>query len=110
MKIRVPSLCMWLALTTAQPSPAQTTENDAKVLHQVRREARDHSAAGEYAFYLTDVHGPRLSRSPAFRKAAESAAQTLRQTRLANVGTFFATSAQWSEPGWGYQRYGVRLP
>jgi hypothetical protein len=56
MKVRLPSLCLLLALAAAQPSPAQTTENEAKFLDQVRREARDHSPAGEYAFYLTDVH------------------------------------------------------
>ena len=64
---------------------------------------------GGYAFYLTDVYGSRLTGSPSYRKAAEWVRSTLEGLGLDKVRYHSATSAEWTEPGWTYQRFGVRL-
>jgi len=84
-------------------------DDEAEKLERIRREARERSAVSTYAFYLTDVHGPRLTGSPAFIKAATWASQTLRDIGLDSVQLLSATSPEWSEPGWAYRRYAVRL-
>jgi hypothetical protein len=88
---------------------AQSTIGDYGRLDRVRREARENSAVGKYAFYLSDVYGPRLSGSPSYREAAAWAWRTLHDLTLDNVEYHSATSADWAEPGWAYQRYAVRL-
>ena len=87
----------------------RSQDADESRLAQVRREADERSSVVTYAFFLTDVHGPRLSGSPSFRKAADWARQTMIEIGLTNVETMSATSPEWSEPGWAYTRYGVRL-
>jgi carboxypeptidase Q len=96
-----------LLLTAA--TAAQVRDPDSRALDAVRAEARDRSAVGTYAFYLTDVHGPRLTGSTRFRQAAAWAERTLRDIGLENVEQLSAVSSEWSEPGWDYQRYAVRL-
>jgi hypothetical protein len=88
-------------------TPARDT--DAAALDVVRRQAREQSAASAYLFQLTDVHGPRLSGSREFRNAARWAAHTLGSMGLDHVELLSATSSDWSEPGWSYQRYAVRI-
>ena len=44
-----------------------------------------------------------------FRRAAEWAARTLRDIGLDGVELFSAASPEWSEPGWSYRRYAVRI-
>ena len=88
---------------------ARLQDADADRLAQVRREAVERSSVLTYAFYLTDVHGPRLTGSPSFRRAAAWARQTMIDIGLTNVEMMSATSPEWSEPGWGYTRYAVRL-
>src|SRR4029453_10322156 len=96
-------LLEWTAVPRSQDA-------DASRLTQIRREAAERSSVMTYAFYLTDVHGPRLTGSPSFRKAADWAQHTMTEIGLTNVETMSATSPEWSEPGWGYTRYAVRLP
>lgn len=84
-------------------------QDEAGQIADIRREARERSAAPTYAFQLTDVHGARLTGSPAFRRAAAWAAQTLREIGLEQVELLSATSAEWSEPGWSHRRHAVRL-
>jgi hypothetical protein len=78
-------------------------------LAQIRREAQERSAVADYAFYLTDVHGPRLTGSPSFRKAAAWVKDTLERLGLDRVEYLSAASDDWAEPGWAYRRYAVRL-
>jgi hypothetical protein len=88
---------------------ARSQDADASRLAQVRSEAAERSSVLTYAFYLTDVHGPRLTGSPSFRRAAEWVRHTMSEIGLTNVETMSATSPEWSEPGWGYTRYAVRM-
>lgn len=108
MRIGAECLCA-LVLLSATASFSQSPSDDEGRLSQIRREARENSAVGKYAFYLTDVHGARLTGSPAYRRAAEWALRTLRDLGLDGVDFHSATSAGWTEPGWAHQRYGVRL-
>src|SRR6186713_3123812 len=40
------------------------------VVHRIRQEALQNSRVMDHLFYLTDVHGPRLTNSPGYFKAA----------------------------------------
>jgi carboxypeptidase Q len=108
VKLRVWWLCI-LTFVVDTGLFAQSTVGDDGRFNQVRREAGENSAVSKYAFYLTDFYGPRLSGSPSYRKAAEWVRRTLQDLGLDRVEFQSATSAEWSEPGWAYQRYGVRL-
>jgi carboxypeptidase Q len=101
--MRVPLFALALVpACLAQPAPES-------LLERIRLEARDRSAVVDYAFQLTDVHGHRLTGSPAFRRAAEWARRSLQGIGLENVRYQSAASADWSDPGWSYKRYAVRL-
>lgn len=41
------------------------------VVEQIKRTALQHSQVMEHAFYLTDVHGARLTGSPGFKAAGD---------------------------------------
>jgi carboxypeptidase Q len=102
--------CVVVALLVVASSIAgEVQDRDAERLDAIRREARDRSSAPLYAFQLADVHGPRLTGSREFRRAAAWAARTLRDIGLEGVELFSATSPEWSEPGWSYRRYAVRI-
>lgn len=66
---------------------------DIPAISGIKEEGLNHSKVMEYAFYLTDVNGPRLSNSPGLRKAQEWAVRSLKSWGLENVhleswGTF----------------------
>src|SRR5262245_43505538 len=88
---------------------AQAPSDDEAALQAIRAEARDRSSAATYAFYLTDVYGPRLTGSSGFRQAAAYAVRTLKDAGADAVDLLPATSADWAEPGWDHGRYAVRL-
>lgn len=44
---------------------------DLAAVNRIRTEAFQRSKVMDHAFYLTDVHGPRLTGSPQLRSAAE---------------------------------------
>jgi len=74
------------------------------IAHQIRNEAFGrNSRVMDTSFYLTDVHGPRLTGSPQARRAAEWAVQKLTEWGLVNAkmepwGTSFGK-------GWECTRY-----
>lgn len=51
---------------------------DLQVINRIRTEAFENSKVMEHARHLTDVFGPRLSGSPAYRAAADWAVKTMR--------------------------------
>ncbi len=103
------TLVATLVLLLGSPALPRSQDAEANRLAQIRREAVERSAVATYAFYLTDVHGPRLTGSPSFRKAADWVRHTMIAIGLSNVETMSAASPEWSETGWGYTRYAVRL-
>jgi hypothetical protein len=68
-------------------SPAQSVEPvDLGAIHRIKDEALGpNSKVMDTAFYLTDVHGPRLTSSKGHRAAAEWAVQRLKEYGLENV-------------------------
>lgn len=76
------------------------------IVAQIRAEGLENSSAGEYASYLTDVIGPRLTASPNMRQAQEWLIDQMREMGLANVGR---------EPfgdntiGWDVQRVSLHM-
>jgi carboxypeptidase Q len=59
---------------------------DLGVLHRIKAEAfGQNSRVMDTAFYLTDVYGPRLTGSPAFKTAGDWAVKKMTEWGLANV-------------------------
>jgi carboxypeptidase Q len=58
---------------------------DLGVVHRIKTEAFENSQVMDHLFYLTDANGPRLTGSPGFQKAANWAADRLRQYGGTNV-------------------------
>jgi carboxypeptidase Q len=92
------ALAVALALPSAQsrttakpdaaPGVAQVPRSDAADLDAVARikeEGLQRSQVMDTLWYLTDVHGPRLTNSPGMRAAATWAAGRLREWGVANV-------------------------
>ena len=58
---------------------------DLSVINRIKSEEFQNSKVMEHAFYLTDVHGPRLAGSPGYQAAAEWAMREMTKWGLANV-------------------------
>lgn len=58
---------------------------DLSVVNRIRTEAFSNSKVMDTMFYLTDVHGPRLTNSPNFRSAGDWAVGRLKEYGLVNV-------------------------
>jgi carboxypeptidase Q len=59
---------------------------DLSIVNRIKAEAfGPHSKVMETAFYLTDVHGPRLTGSPQIKSAAEWTVKTLNDWGMANA-------------------------
>jgi len=89
--------CLWLQ--------AQEKERvSLSIAHQIRNEAFGrNSKVMDTSFYLTDVHGPRLTGSPQIKRAAEWAVKQLTDWGLVN-----AKMEPWSSSfgkGWECTRY-----
>ena len=98
------------SIAVALVATAQEAASSADPLVQaIQSEAQEHSLVYDYAFNLTDVVGARLTGSPAFVRAARWARDTLLNLGIENARIEDITSEDWSEPGWSYQRFGVRL-
>src|SRR5258708_28855102 len=58
---------------------------DLSVIHRIKAEAFENSKVMDHEFYLTDVHGPRLTNSPGFRESGEWVMKRLKEYGLTNV-------------------------
>ena len=58
---------------------------DLSVIHQIKAEEFQHSKVMETMYYLTDVHGPRLTNSSNYWAAGEWAVKRLQEYGLSNV-------------------------
>jgi carboxypeptidase Q len=77
------ALALALVPVLAPTAPAETL--DWEILGRIRDEGFRRSQVMETAAQLTDVHGPRLTGSPQYRKAAEWARQQLESWGLADA-------------------------
>jgi len=80
MKILVSTLiALNLQILQAQESV------DLAVVHQIRKEALEHSQIMDHIFHLVDVHGNRLTGSPGFQGAADWIVNQTRQWGMQNI-------------------------
>jgi len=78
---------------------------DLGVVDRIKTEAFDHSKVMDHLYYLTDIHGPRLTGSPEFDDAAKWAMERLKEYGVANVheepwGPF---GRSWSAQQWSLE-------
>jgi carboxypeptidase Q len=78
---------------------------DLNIISRIKAEAFERSRVMDHAFYLTDVHGPRLTGSPGFVASAEWLEQRLREYSLINITR---ESFDWGR-GWSLQRFSAEL-
>ena len=99
------TLALTLLLACASLSPAAEPV-DLAVTHRIKAEAFDNSKVMDHMFFLTDVHGPRLTNSTGFHKAAD---WTL--DRLKSFGLAKAAKEKWGPFGktWNYTRFSAHL-
>jgi carboxypeptidase Q len=78
---------------------------DLNVVHRIRQEALQNSQVMEHLFYLTDVHGPRLTNAPGFFAAADWVVKQLKQWGIS------AQQEEWgpSGRGWTFTRFSAHL-
>src|SRR5258706_13303048 len=57
---------------------------DLSVIHRIKAEAFENSKVMDHEFYLTDVHGPRLTNSPGYREAGERVLKRLKEHGVPN--------------------------
>jgi hypothetical protein len=58
---------------------------DLGVVDRIKTEAFDHSKVMDHLYFLTDIHGPRLTGSPEFDDAAKWTMERLKEYGVANV-------------------------
>jgi hypothetical protein len=85
---------------------AQTDEPDMAIMQKIRNEGFTNSQVMDFAFYLTDVSGPRLNNSPGFKRAANWARHTFAQWGLENAR--LETWGEWGK-GWELKRCYVAM-
>jgi Zn-dependent M28 family amino/carboxypeptidase len=77
--------CVFAALLCVPPGAVAQESPDLVVVDRIKAEAFDRSQVVETLRNLADVHGPRLTASPQFDRAAEWTMERLRGYGLANV-------------------------
>ena len=77
-------LLLSLLLSLAAPVVANDSPN-LDVVHRIKREAFDRSEVMKHLFYLTDVHGPRLTGSPGYDEAARWIVDRANEWGLSNA-------------------------
>lgn len=92
------SLAM-LALPASASAQVVQERIDLDVIERIREEGFDRSQIMELGGYMTDVIGPRLSGSPAMKRANDWTADQLRAWSLTNVKV-----EPWGEFGRGWER------
>jgi carboxypeptidase Q len=103
--LRALSVLPTLALAGCQQPPAAREPLDREIVARITAEARDRSRVMDHAFYLTDVHGPRLTGSPGFDSAAAWAERRLTEYGLVNLRR---EPFPWGR-GWASERFTAEL-
>jgi hypothetical protein len=78
--MRLPALCLLFTLSVAAQDPV-----DLGVVDRIKAESFDRSKVMDHLYYLTEVHGPRLTGSPQFERAANWAMERLKGYGVVNV-------------------------
>lgn len=96
-------LCLLTIATTSGQAPA--TGMDRATIGRIRTEALDQSQAMDHVWWLSEVHGPRATGTPAFEAAAAWAMQRFTGWGLQNVHQERFPFGQ----GWTIERFSVHL-
>jgi carboxypeptidase Q len=81
-----PLFCAALLAAGAPGTTAQSAENvDLEAIQRLKEEGFDRSQVMDTAWWLTEVHGPRLTNSPQMRAAADWTVKKLTEWGLVNV-------------------------
>ncbi|HEX9723859.1 MAG TPA: M28 family peptidase [Vicinamibacteria bacterium] len=102
---RVMLLEFTLLVALASNALAQD-EPDYGAIYRIKQEAFEKSQLADTLFYLTDVHGPRLTGSPGYKAAAEWAIDKLRAWGLTDPR--LETWGQFGR-GWSYSRLSIHM-
>ncbi|MBM3813668.1 MAG: M20/M25/M40 family metallo-hydrolase [Acidimicrobiia bacterium] len=105
MKLTFGSLSLF-ALVLAPGAAFCQEKVDLFTVHRIKNEALENSKVMEHLFYLTDVHGPRLTNSPGFRAAGEWTVGRLKEIGLSGVK--LETWGPFGR-GWSYSRFAAHL-
>ena len=104
----LPIACFALVLTGLPGLSAQSSEQiDLDAIQRIKEEGFDRSQVMDTAWWLTEVHGPRLTNSPQLRAAADWTVKKLTEWGLAN-----AKQEPWGETfgrGWSNERTVVHV-
>ena len=75
---------------------------DLAIVHRIKTEAFENSKVMDHVFYLTDVHGPRVTNSPGYKEAGDWVVGRLKEYGLTNVH-----EEPWGPfgRGWTYTRF-----
>lgn len=93
------TIALSLSALVAIPLLVLAEENvDLAVVNRIKTEAFSNSKVMDTMFYLTDVHGPRLTGSPNFKAAGDWAVKRLTDYGLVNV-----KEEKWGPFGRGWQ-------
>jgi len=98
-------LALPVAILLATPLAGQESINDA-VIAQIKTEGFQRSAVMDTLSWLSDVHGPRLTGTPALRRAGEWA-----RDRLAGWGLTHAALESYGSigRGWTLERFSIEM-
>jgi hypothetical protein len=79
---------------------------DLEVVHRIKTEAFNNSQVMDHIFWLTDVHGPRLTGSPQYKVAADWVVEKLKSWGLSS-----ARLEKWGPfgRGWQNERFSAHL-
>ena len=99
------SLALVLACALSVPLLGEEAVNDA-VIAQIKIEGFQHSAVMDTLSWLSDVHGPRLTGTPALRRAGEWARDQLTRWGLTNAALESYGSIG---RGWTLERFSIEM-
>jgi carboxypeptidase Q len=99
------SIALALAFVVSVPLLGQEATNDA-VIAQIKIEGFQQSAVMDTLSWLSDVHGPRLTGTPALRRAGEWARDQLTRWGLANAALESYGSIG---RGWTLERFSIEM-
>ncbi len=84
----------------------QSEKVDTAMVSRIKKEGFDNSKVMEILSMLTDVHGPRLTNSPGYKRAADYAKQTLESWGVQNV-QFDIWSEEFGK-GWELKKFSLQ--
>jgi hypothetical protein len=104
--LRVSPICALFLIVLNAPLASHAEEVNLEVVHLIKQEAFMRSQVMDYMHLLADVNGPRMSGSPGYRRAAESALAAYQA-----AGIKKAEIESWGDygRGWDWSRVAVNM-